>query len=160
MSDQPKPAFDMEQFMQMQKMMQMMQPPAPAAPVGAVTGQGIRNWWPIITVIGGALISLCIWLVGASSNGTKEYTTMVNTIERHEQMLKDKADKRDLESVEKSVKGLTDEKVDKKDFQVMASKVDTMDSKLDKLASITGLLNNSMSQIMSDIRNLTPKGRQ
>lgn len=118
--------------MQMQKMMQMLQPPAPAAPAGSITGQGIRNWWPVIGGVVAAMVAVVMWVVSGASTGTEKYTNMTNKLEQHGHAIDGKADRRDVESLERKVNALTEDKADKRDVIAIRDKLNEVATEFSK----------------------------
>jgi hypothetical protein len=152
MSD--KPPFDIEQFMQMQRAMQMLSPPAPAAPAapaGAITGQGIRNWWPVIGGLVAALVAVMVWVVSGASTGTEKYTNMTNKLELHGHAIETKADRRDVEILERKVKDLTEEKADKREVIAIREKLDDLGKSNNEVRTLLVGVESKVSQLHSYI---------
>ena len=160
MSD--KPPFDLEQFVQMQRAMQALQPPAPAAPAapaGAITGQGIRNWWPVIGGLVAALVAVMMWVVSGASTGTEKYTNMTNKLEQHGHAIDAKADRRDVEILERKVNALTEDKADKRDVIAIREKLDEVAKESSKSNSEVRTLLMGVESKISQLAQALSQGR-
>jgi hypothetical protein len=100
----------------------------------AITFQGINKYWP--QLVGAAA---CVWfLMGVAKDG-HAMASRVALLER-------------------SVQGLTDEKVDKKEFAAFAAKQDKQAEQLERVATAVNALQSGMNSIMQDIRSNQMRG--
>lgn len=154
-----KPSFDMEQLVQLQKMMQMYPPAPPAAPAGSITGQGIRNWWP---VIGGLVVSMVVvltWVVSGASTGAEKYTNITNKLEQHGHAIEAKADRRDVEILANKVNALTEDKADKRDVIAIREKLDEVAKESSKSNSEVRTLLLGVESKVSQLHTYVNQGR-
>lgn len=116
-------------------------------PSGAVTGQGIRNWWMVISFVIMGAISTTGWLVNKTVDGTKEITSIQNRLSSLEQR----------SSQVEVVK--TDQQKLSGDVKELQTSVTNINKSLDSISIDLKVVAGQMQQVSNALTNQNNKGK-